>query len=286
MSALSQRGPVEEILASVQDVAVLPQVIFKVIEITGNPSTSVDEIEHIVAVDPGFCARLLQLVNSAYYCLPKQVGSVKEAVMFIGFSALRQLATTIGAFDLFMGKADKASLRRRLWWRHSLDAAVSCRWLATEYTSVNGDEAYAAALLHDIGKSILDRYESGHYDKVEYLVKAGAGVLDAETAVYKTDHCAVGYAVTAQWRFPSFLVECAGYHHVPGPDMDNPRLCALVAIASVFADLKESGERREPFELVPPWAAMAIGMTKDMAAVGYDNCCQAIEEASSLAGVM
>jgi HD-like signal output (HDOD) protein len=286
MSALPDRNPVEDILRKVNDVAVLPQVVYKVIELTGKSDTSAADIERIIAVDPGFSARVLQIVNSAYYCLPRQVGSVKDAVLFIGLTALRQLATTIGVFDLFMGKSDKESLRRRGWWRHSLDAAVSCRLLAAEHDGVNADEAYAAALLHDMGKTMLDRHGRGKYEHVEALIASRAGVIDAERAVFGVDHCTVGRAVTMFWRFPSFLTDCAGFHHVPGPDAENPELCSLVAIASTFAAMHESQADAVPHEAIPSWAATMLGLSAERIDTSYTECCSAIDETTGLSGVL
>lgn len=275
------------IAARVKEVSVLPQVVFKVIELTGSQAASAVEIERAVSIDPGFSARILRLVNSAFYALPKQVGSVKDAVMFIGFSTLRQIAMTIGVFDMFMGKTDKGSMRRRLWWRHSLDTSAVCRALAKNcFPALNPDEAHAAGLLHDIGKTILDRYGGKDYDEVDRRVAAGMNRIGAERDVYETDHCCVGFAVTTQWRFPNFLIEAAGHHHAPALDIDNPELCALVAASSVFANMIAHKSEMAPRDALPDWVAMALSLDEDGSQAAFVQACTAIEQASGLAVIL
>jgi putative nucleotidyltransferase with HDIG domain len=287
MSAVPQhRTALDTIVDKAGDVSVLPQVVYKVIELTGKPSVAAIDVERVVSVDPGFSTRVLQLVNSAYYCLPKQVSSIKDAVMFIGFNHIRQLAMTIGAFDLFLGKKDKASMRRRVWWRHSLDTAAAARALAGEYPDANPEEAHAAALLHDLGKSLLDRYAEVPYDEVEALIAKGTSGLEAEKLATGTDHAEAGKAVAQNWRFPSLLVESIGHHHVPGPDMDHPQVCALVAVANAFAHVIEDEDQRDPFDAVPEWASLVLSMDRDTALRLFEASAEAVEQTKSLTGVL
>ncbi|MEP0766839.1 MAG: HDOD domain-containing protein [Fimbriimonadia bacterium] len=283
MTAYPQpKGTVERILGKVKEIAVLPQVVYKVIEITGSQVSSPKDIEAAVEVDPGFCARILRVVNSAYYALPRQVSSIREAVLLLGFRALRELAMTIGAFDLFMGKTDKGSMRRRVWWRHSLDTALAARAMARVLPDMNVDEAHAAALLHDIGKPMLDRHIGGGYDQTELLISAGMPILEAERRTLGADHCEVGVAVATLWRFPAALTETIGCHHVPGPDMDYPRLCALVALCDAFSHCKMAGS--DPVGVIPEWAQMALGIDSDQALAAYEVCCKAIDDSTSFNG--
>ncbi len=113
----NELDPIDRILSQCGDVAVLPQVVFKIMEMTGDDSSSAHALERAIVVDPGFSIKLLAQANSAYYSLPKKVTSIKEAIMFVGFKSVRQLAMAVGVFDMFVGKTDKDSLRRRGWWR-------------------------------------------------------------------------------------------------------------------------------------------------------------------------
>jgi HD-like signal output (HDOD) protein len=142
------------VLSKVGDLAVLPHVVFKVLEISAESAdTAGIEMERAIVIDPGFSSRILIQANSAAYGLPRKLVSIKEAIAFLGYRAIRNVAMTVGVFDLFLGKNDKASLRRRTWWRQSLDTAVCGRWLSRELKAAYPEEAYTCGLLHLLGKT-------------------------------------------------------------------------------------------------------------------------------------
>src|SRR5688572_28471606 len=163
--ASNESPALDKLLARINEMPVLPHVVFKVMEITGGSEFPAVELENAIVADPGFSSKLITLANSAYYGLPRKVTSVKEAIGFLGFKAIRQLAMTVGVFDMFIGKNDKESLRRRSWWRHSVDTAVCARYLATRTRALPADEAYSAGLFHIMGKNLLDRFGEASYEK-------------------------------------------------------------------------------------------------------------------------
>src|SRR5579859_3602694 len=118
------------ILARTNEMAVLPHVVHRVLEITASEDAMSHELERAISIDPGFTSRLLVLANSAAFGLPRRVTSIREGILFLGFRTIRSAALTVGLFDLFVGKTDRDSLRRREWWRHSVDTAVCARYLA------------------------------------------------------------------------------------------------------------------------------------------------------------
>ena len=166
VQAESNNERLARLTSRINEIAVLPHVVFKVLEISSSTDTPASAMEKAIIIDPGFSSKLLMLANSAYYSLPRKVSSIREATTFLGFKAVRQLAMTVGVFDLFVGKTDKESLRRRTWWRHSVDTAVCCRWLAAEAKSVSSEEAYTCGLLHYIGRTLLDRIGEANYEEV------------------------------------------------------------------------------------------------------------------------
>lgn len=206
------------VLEHVADIAVLPQVVYKIIELTGSDESSAALMEREILIDPGFSAKLLRQANSAYYALPRKVTSIREAVMFLGFTSVRQLAMSVGVFDLFVGKTDRESLRRRKWWRHSLNTAVVARQLAPQF-GFDAEPAYTAGLLHLIGKTLLDRFDSALYEKVELVIEKGAPDLLAERAVYGCDHVLLGYEASLHWGFPDILASAMRYATPPDDGM-------------------------------------------------------------------
>lgn len=240
-----------KLIEHIDEIAVLPHVVYKVLELSATTDTAAVELERTIVVDPGFSTRLLSLANSAFYGLPKRVSSIREAVTFLGYKQIRQLAMTVGFFDMFVGKNDKGSLRRRAWWRHSIDTAVSCRWLAQMNGKFPPDEAYTCGLLHYIGKPLLDKHDPEGYQRVEELVATQEySDLEAEYEVFGGTHVEVALAAGRKWRLPESLVTALDYRNEPSDEGANRVGAAIVAIASNIASAAVDG----PSALqIPEW---------------------------------
>lgn len=276
----------DKILDQVGEIAVLPQVVFKVMEMTGSDNSSASELERAIVVDPGFSARLLTLANSAYFALPRKVTSLREAVVFIGFKAVRQMAMTIGVFDMFLGKTDRESLRRRSWWRRSLDAAVCGKTLAEELTpDLNADSCYTCGLLHLIGKNLLDRHNPEQYNKVEFLIAKGASDFMAENAVYGCHHMELNAAAALRWGFPEELQAGLQYGLEPAENEIGTRMRAMTSLSAAVArsaiDGAKSGEANHG---VPMWALQVLEVSEDRVEYLLEQGAAAVASARHLMG--
>ncbi len=216
------------ILTRLKDIKVLPQVVYKVLEVCDKENSSPAEIERQISIDPGFTAKLLTIANSAFYSLPKRVNSIRDAVMLLGFNEIREIGMKASVFDFFSGKTDSESMRRREWWRMSVDTAILCKTLA-RHQGLNADEAYTAGLLHLIGRTLLDQTNTAAYERVLYVVDRGAPVRLAETTVFSVDHIQVAEQVAKKWAFPDDLVGALNYEDAPDPDAPWKQMRAVIA---------------------------------------------------------
>lgn len=249
------------VLARLKDVKVLPQVVYKIMEATEKAGASAGDLEQQIAVDPGFTAKILQIANSANYALPKRVTSIRDAVMLLGFQEIRSVAMKASVFDFFVGKSDSESIRRRNWWRTSVDAATICRMMADQASDVDSNMAYTAGLLHLMGRALLDQSNPAAYEKVMYVVERGAPVRLAERTVYAIDHIEVVEELANVWGFPSELVGSLNYQDVPETTA-HMRSRAMVSVSHVIAEhlaTTEPGTALDRACMV--WAFDALGMT-------------------------
>lgn len=259
---LDRAAAVALILGGQQELAALPQVVFKVMEITGTDNGSSSELERAIVIDPGFSAKLLSIANSAHFSLPKQVTSIKEAVMYVGVRQVRQTAMAVGVFDMFLGKTDIESKRRRAWWRHSVDTATAARALAAEFGWADPNEAYTAGLLHWCGKTVLDKSAPGEYEKVVSLIDKGVPAWQAETAIFGCDHRDIALACASNWGFPSGLVAGLKYFSRPDDARSPGELAATVAAASQIADYACNGRPKDG--KWADWASETLGIPTEL----------------------
>ena len=271
---LNEEPSFDRLLARINEMPVLPHVVFKVMEISGGSESPDAELERVIVVDPGFSSRLITLANSAYYALPRKVTSVREAIGFLGFKAIRQLAMTVGVFDMFIGKNDKDSLRRRRWWRQSVDTAVCCRFLADRTKLLCVDDAYTCGLLHFIGKTLLDRFGEDSYEKVELLQEHEVDCRRAEQAVLGCNHIKLAVGAAEKWGFPEELV--AGLEYLDQPHPSNPLAMypACVAIGHRIAEIALHGVDERTNQQLPVWALEQMGRSQsdgpELIAAGMD----------------
>lgn len=250
---------VTALLDKANELAVLPHVVYRVLELSSSSDTSAIEIERAILVDPGFSSKVLVLANSAAFGLPKRVNSIREAVTFLGFKNVRNLAMTVGTYNLFVGKSDKESLRRREWWRHSVDTAIFCKWFASKTRAIPFDEAYTCGLLHWIGKTLLDRFGEGSYEDVVVQKETfGCTDLDAELAVFGCDHTQVTTAATAKWGLGPNLVSAMNYVEVPDPADPSAKYRAICALGTQLITEMTTGSHGDiP---VPDWILPVLGL--------------------------
>lgn len=251
--------PIAAKIARSTQVAVLPQVVCRIAEIAGSSDASVSILERAILIDPGLSAKILTQSNSAAYCLPRSVTSIRDAVILMGFREVRQVALAAGVFDLFVGRSDKESLRRRAWWRTSLDSAVCAHALTRRWPLIGSDEAYTCGLLHLIGKTLLDRSDSRKYTRIQEVVEKGVPDILAERAIFKTDHVATAIEAAKFWGLSDRL--SAGLDYItPNLDHEDADLCALVAISHRVSELALTGRPAdvEPETLLPQWACKSL----------------------------
>lgn len=284
------------LLTKVSEIAAMPQVVYKILELTGSTATSAQAIEDAISLDPGFSSKVLILANSAFYALPRRVTSIREAATFMGYKTIRQLAMTVGVFDMFVGKNDSGSLRRRAWWRHSVDAAVCAKTIAKHVNGVDPEDAYSCALLHDVGKSLLDRATHGEYAMVEALILDGLSPSDAERQVFGCTHAELGSAAAQRWNLPKMIVDSIGMHHgnVSGDFVPH---VAVTCISSEFAhqivegkklqhvDSQSSDEEETtgPKAWASDWAREVLSLDDENLNRIYNICKTAIAERSGMA---
>ena len=258
----------EDILNGASDLAALPQVVMRVMDLTLDPKATAQDLEKIIALDQALAAKMLALANSSYYGLPRRISTLREAVVFLGFKTLRNMAMTITTFNLFLGRSDTPALARRALWRHSVDAAQCARVITAllppvTQEAVGADQAYTCGLLHDVGKMALDRSRHALFVSMTEIARTHKTRFSRiECEVLPFTHGQIGASLAARWNLPPMLCEAIAYHHTPRAAELNPKLTATVCLANEMAHHLES---------VPPdgeeeaaWAVMLAACQEAM----------------------
>ncbi len=219
--------PVEKFkkrLAEIKEISTLPHVMMRIMEIITNENSSAADLAEEIAKDASLTAKILKMVNSAYYGFYREIAKVSDAVIVLGFNEIRRLSLAISVFDMFEG-------HRLEFWNHSFACAAMSDILAKERL-LQDQGAFTAGLLHDIGKSILDQYFSDMFNAVqELMTERSICAHEAEMELYGFDHAEIGYWLAERWNLPVTLGEAIRYHHRPEAATEMPELAQLVHLA-------------------------------------------------------
>jgi HD-like signal output (HDOD) protein len=209
----------------------LPSLYFRVLNELKSPDYSAQVVGEIVSRDLAMTTRLLQVINSGYYSLPRRITDLTEAVNLLGQEAVKSLIIGI---HLFLQHEHIKPLYFSIsqLWRHSTAVALGARLITQMETgdSARADEAYTAGLLHDIGKLVLANNFEAQYNKVQRAARdSGRPLWAVETEEFGVSHAELGAFILGRWGMPVALLEATALHHQPGR-LGRQEFSALTAV--------------------------------------------------------
>lgn len=208
---------VEKALSSIGEIATLPEVTVKIIEIVEAPQSTARDLHDVIKHDPALSAKVLKVVNSAFYGLPGQIASVDRAIILLGLSAVKNIAIAASIARLFKGGRISEEFTANDLWRHSLAVGVACRMMGkmTHYP-VQPDELFVAGLIHDMGLLVERQAFPEQLTRIIQRCRQGeSDFLSLEREVIGADHQMFGGGLTTKWKFPRHLRAACGFHHNP-----------------------------------------------------------------------
>jgi putative nucleotidyltransferase with HDIG domain len=223
----------DKILA-ISDLYTLPQTLIEVLRATESPDASAHDLSRIILHDAPITARLLRMANSAIYGRSGQVNTVQQAVVLLGFRAVKSVVLSTSVYDIFAKDAERSALNLTEFWRHSLETAATAQLFAAKIGYQPQEEAFVAGLLHDVGLMLMARVFGPDYAD---LVSRASGFEDwteAEREAFGIDHSEAGTIFFTAWSLPEKLIDVIGHHHdiLVGPSgPTGSKLTLLVSLA-------------------------------------------------------
>ena len=223
----------------------LPDIYCAVVEELQSPDASIKAVGDLVEQDPGMAIKVLQLVNSAYFGISRQITNPAEAANFLGLDVIKSLVLSEGVFSQFDSSAIKAlsldTIKNRC-----LQVAQAARSITKAAGGDNKmvDQAFLAGLLHDMGTMVLASNAPEDFLRAHELAKnENIDISHAEKQVFGTTHAEVGAYLLGLWGIDDDVVSAVAYHHRPG-DFPTTQFSALTAvfIASTCIDARPESQ--------------------------------------------
>jgi len=252
------------IISKVKKFPSMPGAAALVLSLVNNPKVSASEIEKAIKYDAGLTANILKMVNSAYFGLPSEVGSVRRAIVLLGIKRLVQIVMASCVDALMDKRVVGYDLPSGELWRHSIAVSVAAEGLVKELKVSAPEEIFTAALLHDVGKLILGDFVKEDIVKIEDKASEGLPFQAAEHEVLGTDHAEVGALILKNWSLPKEIVDAVRWHHDPDAAEEVSTLVDIVHIADVLCLMIGIGVGREGLRYEPsPAVSERLNLTSN-----------------------
>ena len=259
----------EYIVSKVDDMKVLPEIINKIISLTEDPDSTVEDMEKAILDDQILTTKILRLANSAYYGYARKISTISQATVLLGFQAIKSIALASTVSIFLTSELKGYSLGKNELWTQSQTCAIVSRYIAKHIKYPSPEEAYVAGLLRDIGKTILNQHMEKEYSEVLNLIEEGnISFLEAEKAILGFDHAEIGEKVAEKWNLPKALVDSIGHHHTPEDSNINQLLVSIVHVADAITMMMGVGLGLDGLAYsLSPVAIDALGLTE----IDFDN---------------
>jgi putative nucleotidyltransferase with HDIG domain len=207
---------VKDILAQVGALPPLPDTALKLIRVTNDPGSTVDDIVEAIRYDQAVTTEVLKLCNSAYFGLARMVTSLNDAMLYLGTVKVLQLVMAVHTNAILSREQAGYGLEPGMLWKHSVAVALASGMFAQRLKIPNVNLLFTAGLLHDIGKVILNQYVAEEFTEIVRRVNEERQTFaEAEQQVLGFSHEQVGALLAERWRLPEAIVKCIRHHHDP-----------------------------------------------------------------------
>ena len=246
-AATSTEQVVQAAIQEISHIATLPEVTMKIIKLVEDPDSTAQDLNKVISHDPALGARILKVVNSAFYGLPGQIGSINRAIVLLGLNAVKNIAIAASLAKLFRGGKIAPGFHARDLWTHAIACGTGTRLLAKKVGLGLPDEAFLAGLIHNIGMLVEIQARRPKFVQALDLLEQNPDMTlrEAESRILGANHEDFGAGLCKVWKFPASFAYVTGFHHHPWDLAEKNRaLTGLVHVADVVAARQELGFTR------------------------------------------
>ncbi len=203
-------------LVNASELSSIRRVVCGILKIIEDPKSTAKDLKELIEVDPPLTARVLTRANSAHYAPRSEITDIEQAVIWLGFDTLKELALNQKVCELFLEEVTYQGYSRAELWRHSVAVALACKAVYRKEFRRRGDSIYAAGLLHDLGIIVEDQFIHETFMRVLDRRAEEKGALSSvETEVFGYSHADVARVVAEDWGLPTETQVSLGFHHTP-----------------------------------------------------------------------
>lgn len=259
-----------------------PKSVQRILELTRDVNSTPKDLVDVIDKDPVVTVKILKVVNSAYYSLPKQITSIGHAVVYLGFNTIKNLALSIAAIGM-LPKDNASGFDVEQYLLHSLATAGLAKQLAHKVDDADPMDCFIGGLLHDFGKVVFAQFMPKEFKAA--LEECQATKSPLQVALQKhigADHFVVGAMLAEKWRFAPALIETIGHQSVD--NLKDTDMTACVFGANQISKKMQFGFGGNPhYDEFPPSVQKRLGGTMEAVIASMGDLNALFEEAKIFA---
>lgn len=236
---LLNKPELRAIVGRIRKLPSLPHIYTALEGMLKDENATVTEVARVVAEDAAVAARVVQIVNSAFFRLARRITNIEQAVSYLGFTAIRNVAMSVEIFSQWPGNGSaRIDLNKLQAHVQGVAAAASSLTVKTPLA----DDTMLAGLLHDIGYWVLAQESAAELNAaLELAVATGIPMHAAESQVIGASHAEIGAYLLGIWGLPYSIIEAVAHHHLPQRIAHSEfDVLAAVAIGHALAPVDDS----------------------------------------------
>jgi putative nucleotidyltransferase with HDIG domain len=211
----------------------LPAIALRVMQVAQDPKSSASDLAIVISADPGLSARILKIINSAAYRRTREITSVQDALVMLGFVQARNVAISGAIAGAYAPDAANVLFRIESFWRHSLAVAFKASDLAGKSRRLDVPSAFTAGILHNMGRLAMFYFDAAGLDQaVAEAMRRDVPLEVVEQEMLGFDHCEIGGSLAEKWHLPADIADAIRNHH--GDHAGETTLTGVVATADQF----------------------------------------------------
>jgi putative nucleotidyltransferase with HDIG domain len=238
---------VRSAVANIDGLPSMPTLYTQLSAMLDDPNVAIPKLARLIESDASITARLLQVVNSAFFARGRPTSDVRDAIMYLGVEVVRSLVLSTEMFCMFERTTTSRYFSLAEFQAHALSTARIASKLSTESPAMAmfGGAAFSAGLLHDVGFMVMGAALPELYEAaLRHAIEQNVAMYVAEQQVHGFTHAEVGAYLLAMWGLPESIVETVAYHHTP--TKARPEFAPLVGLVHVADYVAHIGEQSQP----------------------------------------
>ncbi len=222
----------------IESLATLPNIAAEILDLIRSPASNMREIARVIEKDPSVTSKIIKVSNSPLWGFSGRIDNVQRALILLGLKQVSNIVIAVSLYSTFAKLKPNPDFDREKFWLHSAGTGQIARTFSRKLALNYHGEDFVAALIHDIGKMVLDQFFS---NKFRYILskskEMGRPVIELEREELGCTHADVGGWLLEHWNFPASIHSSVRFHHCPEQATTARDLAAVVHLSDSLCEL-------------------------------------------------